>query len=255
MLRIYVKSPPAPVEIVPDYYPVNYGLLYNWYAANDVRKITSSDAYFVPEIEDWVDLLLYFGGTDYRPDFPAADLFENTLQLLSLTTWGKYAGTNITGFNLKGGGFRNNLGFLEKDFSGLYIARDSFAINATSPFGVGLSALPEAYLSIYTSIEGMAYSKTYANSLKCFRWATEAELLLPDGLISEKYTGNNGNKYDLTKIDNRIWLADNLAETKYRNGDWIKGFDGGVYTPISNATWAAATTAMCCVYDDDLTNM
>jgi hypothetical protein len=41
----------------------------------------------------------------------------------------------------------------------------------------------------------------------------------------------------------------------FRDGSWIPGFDGGVYTPIDNATWASATSAMCCAYEDDLSNV
>jgi len=87
------------------------------------------------------------------------------------------------------------------------------------------------------------------------RLATESELLLDDGLISATYTGNDGKVYRCTKIGTQVWVADNLAETKFRNGDWIPGYDAGVYTPISNAAWAALTTAACCCYNDDTDNI
>ena len=56
------------------------------------------------------------------------------------------------------------------------------------------------------------------------------------------YTGNDGKVYRTICIGTQEWLADNLCETKFRNGDWITGFDGGVYTPISNADWATEET-------------
>jgi hypothetical protein len=48
------------------------------------------------------------------------------------------------------------------------------------------------------------------------------------------YIGNDGKVYPTICIGTQEWLACNLNETKYQNGDWITGFDGGVYTPISN---------------------
>jgi hypothetical protein len=68
------------------------------------------------------------------------------------------------------------------------------------------------------------------------------------------YTGNDGKVYRTICIGTQEWLADNLCETKFRNGDYIPGFDGGVYTPITNEAWAALTTPACCAYDDDLSN-
>ena len=69
------------------------------------------------------------------------------------------------------------------------------------------------------------------------------------------YTGNDGKVYRTICIGTQEWLADNLCETKFRNGDWIPGFDGGVYTPFSNAAWAALTTGALCAYNNDWSNV
>ena len=68
------------------------------------------------------------------------------------------------------------------------------------------------------------------------------------------YTGNDGRVYRTICIGTQEWLADNLAETKYRNGDWIDGFNNGIYTPISNSTWGSLTTGALCAYDDNIGN-
>jgi len=65
------------------------------------------------------------------------------------------------------------------------------------------------------------------------------------------YAGNDGKIYNVVLIGTQYWIAANLAETKYRNGDWITGFDDGTYTPISNANWAALTTEAMCYYSDN----
>jgi len=64
-------------------------------------------------------------------------------------------------------------------------------------------------------------------------------------------TGNDGKVYGCVQVGTQIWTNENSAETKYRNGDWITGFDGGNYTPISNVNWAAKTTEAMCFYNDN----
>jgi hypothetical protein len=61
-------------------------------------------------------------------------------------------------------------------------------------------------------------------------------------------TGNDGKVYPTVKIGDQVWMAANLMETKYRNGDTISG---PTYT---NSAWAALTTEAYCIYDDDSEN-
>lgn len=67
-------------------------------------------------------------------------------------------------------------------------------------------------------------------------------------------TQNDGKVIPCVNIGTQTWTAANSNETKYRNGDWITGFDGGVYTPISNAAWSALTTEAMCYYNNDINN-
>ncbi len=57
------------------------------------------------------------------------------------------------------------------------------------------------------------------------------------------------------KIGTQVWLADNLCEKKFRNGDYIHGYELGVYTPIPDEDWAALTTDGVCCYNDDTDNI
>ena len=43
--------------------PVNYGALYNWPAATDVRKITSSDDWVIPTLDNMNSLIQYLSVT------------------------------------------------------------------------------------------------------------------------------------------------------------------------------------------------
>lgn len=62
------------------------------------------------------------------------------------------------------------------------------------------------------------------------------------------YVGNDSKVYRTICIGNIEWLADNLAETKCRNGDLIPEV-------TDNAAWAALTTGALCAYNNDWNNV
>jgi len=61
------------------------------------------------------------------------------------------------------------------------------------------------------------------------------------------YTGNDGKVYRTICIGTHEWLADNLKETKYRNGDIIS-----VIT--DDYQWSQLTTGARCAYNNNETN-
>lgn len=60
--------------------------------------------------------------------------------------------------------------------------------------------------------------------------------------------GNDGKVYPTVAIGTQVWMAANLAETKYRNGDTIP-------TVTDNTTWAGLTTGAKCAYNNDESNV
>ncbi len=64
---------------------------------------------------------------------------------------------------------------------------------------------------------------------------------------SGTYTGNDGKVYRTICIGTQEWVADNLCETKYRNGDSIPEVQ-------DNISWAALTTGARCFYNNDPNN-
>ncbi|HDQ44172.1 MAG TPA: hypothetical protein ENN17_01570 [bacterium] len=60
-------------------------------------------------------------------------------------------------------------------------------------------------------------------------------------------TGNDGTVYTTVKIGDRWWLAENLRETLYRNGDGI----ANVTDPVE---WEGLTTGARCVYEKKESN-
>ena len=61
-------------------------------------------------------------------------------------------------------------------------------------------------------------------------------------------TGNNGRVYKAGKIGSQVWMAENLAETKFRNGDPL--------TKVTGATdWTNLVIEGYCAYANDESNV
>jgi len=54
--------------------------------------------------------------------------------------------------------------------------------------------------------------------------------------------GNDKKVYQTVTIGNQVWMAENLRETKYRNGDAIPNV-------TDNSTWAGLSTGARCTYE------
>jgi hypothetical protein len=102
---------------------------------------------------------------------------------------------------------------------------------------------------VYTSyLSGYRTVKNVGHSIVCVKdTPTEADMLKVDGEPCDPYLGNDGKYYRTVKIGTQVWVADNIKETKYRNGDSI---------PIvtDNTAWAALTTGAMCYYNNDINN-
>lgn len=216
---------------------IKYGALYNWYAATDVRKITSSDSWVVPTRVNWNTLLASIGATG------GALKLKDTGSVY----WLLGNGTNIYSFSARGTGYRaSDSGTFEQ------INDECRFISSSAYASWGCYCLQ--LLDNNDNLVVSGTDRKIGFSIRLVRTATAAEQLLADGTACAPYVGNDGKIYPTVKIGTQVWTAENLVETKYRNDDWITGFDGGVYTPISDVDWAAKTTEAMCYYDDLDTN-
>lgn len=233
---------------IPAFDTINYGLLYNWYATQEqsggiflVSDAMRGAGWAVPTDADFTTLATYLGG---------ASVAGGKLKEMGFTSWNdpNTGATNEVGFNSRGSGVRTS------NFSGKnaqqYIWTQTGAI---TPANYGWVAFLGASTTAF-SVTG-ANPFYYGQSIRPVRPATAAEQLLADGTACDPYIGNDGKVYRTVKIGTQVWLADNLAETKWSDGSWIAGFDGGVYTPITNAAWEALTTAALCAYENQIENM
>jgi len=234
MIALIKRKKPTP--------PIILGFLYNWYAITDVKNITNT-GWSVPTIAQWDTMGMYLD-----PEWVGGYLGGNDaggpLKESGTTYWNlpNTDATNTTGFNGRAAGIRV-FGF------------------STGKYGLGFH-LPVEYTITNTYAVELWYTN---NCLRTLGWVPPKEVGTSLRLIKDSttlsngetstYTGNDGKIYNTICIGTQEWLSENLAETKYNNGDWIAGFDGGTYTPISDVAWEALTTGALCAYDDDLGNV
>lgn len=246
---------------------VEYGALYNWYAATDARNIANV-GFDIPSYEDGLTLYNYCGGTNDEFFNKLANLGFVTLEgikqlfidsgqevppdevILSMIEPINANITNEYNFSFKSSGFRffgTNLGstdmglqsgfWLKEIIQGDFYARHAYFM----PPGMGAG-----------SSVGWTGDHRIGMSIRLVRPATEAELLLADGTFCTPYIGNDGKIYQTVKIGTQVWLAENLAETKYRNGDLISNHGETYADKYTNEEWAALTTEAMCYYDNDI---
>jgi uncharacterized protein (TIGR02145 family) len=95
---------------------IEYGALYNWWAANDARNI-APDGWHIPTDAEYVILREYLD--------PLGDHIENIagtkLKETGLTHWQTGGGTNDVGFNARGSGVRNDQGSFAGLTTGIYL--------------------------------------------------------------------------------------------------------------------------------------
>jgi len=230
MVRIILNKPmPEIVEpaVVTD---VKYGLLYNWYAATDARNI-AADGWEVPSGytgSQWNTLIAYLGG---------AYVAGGKLKETGLDYWNSpnTGATNEVGFNGKGTSIRNADGTWGSDklFSFLWSITTSASLNAfTCSLLVNSAVMATAGTPYITGC-----------SIRLIKTTTS----LTHGQTGT-YTGNDGKVYRTICIGTQEWLADNLCETKFRNGDTIPEV-------TDNTAWAALTTGALCAYNNDWSNV
>lgn len=215
------------------YTSIKYGYLYNWWAANDARNITSSNDWVVPSQTQWVD---FFDTLDtYEPLINGWPILGTKLRESGWNHWYEYydeeygiEGTNDYGLTLRGSGARTPMFYGLKSITQIW----SSSYNSGTPYAVYTSHM----LSEITDSNGVP---DYGYSIR---------LLYTGAGTPTSYVGNDGRTYPIVQIGSQYWLAVNLAETKYRDGSTIP-------VVTDNTAWAALTTGARCVYNNDESNM
>jgi uncharacterized protein (TIGR02145 family) len=207
-------------------FEVKYGLLYNWYAATDARLICA-DGWHIPTRAEWESLATYIGAD------PSLKIIEP-----SLLYWDNIdVNTNEFSLNMRGSGQRTTTFMYLKTVSQTWTSTNGL-YGPTSKYFLQLVSQPTHTFSFFSDSNN--FWRGYGiRSVKDSTILTHGQ--------TGTYTGNDGKVYRTICIGTQEWLADNLCETKYRNGDDIPEV-------TDNATWAALTAGALCAYDNDWSN-
>lgn len=213
--------------------PIKYGFLYNWPAVTDARYICAEGWHIWSRSE--AQALMAYIETGY-------DNLSNTigqkLRESGSVYWDAEGGTNDYGFNARGSGYR--------DMSGAF---QSFRNSFHTWTSTENSTTRAWYLRCFTgnnytaSIVASTGEKITGKSLRPAKDSTT----LTHGQTGT-YTGNDGSMYPTICINGVEYLACDLAETKFRNGEAIPEV-------TDDAAWAALETAGMCAYNNDWDNV
>lgn len=213
---------------------IDFGLLYNWYAANDVRKVSSSDDWRVPTETEFSDLITYVGST----------IAGGELKITGSEYWGdgNIGATNNYGFSAKGSGI-----WADDNFSGLLAGAEYWSSTI--------------YEDPFDSLAYRMSLKSYNDDAiieQNYRWNAYSVKLVSNATgVSDGdtivYTGNNGYKYKAVAINELYWLVNPLVETKFRNGDMIPWH--GASSDTFSVAEMYTNTPVVVAYNNDLTSV
>jgi uncharacterized protein (TIGR02145 family) len=204
-------------------FAINYGLLYNWYAATDVRGICPS-GWHVPV---WNDLYILRSVTER-----SLNGYDGAFKLYETGTtyWATNVGTDNYGMKWRGAGGRD---YSSGIFSGL---RN----------GMNYTWIIDNSLQRWEMLDNR---DTYSTVLSIGkeRSGCSIRLVKDDSTNNGTVTDFDGNVYPTVKIGNQVWMARNLVVKHYNNGDAIANVTG-------NSEWAALTTGAWCYYGNTESN-
>ena len=207
-----------------------YGNLYNWYAATDARNIAPS-GWHVATLADFYALRVYLHPGSLYNNNDAGGPMKAT----GFTWWNSpnTDASNSSGFNARGSGIKTTPYSLLLQRAQFWNADQQDATNAY------ISYLLYNDNTFYSSSNAgggdygfIADYKSNGNSIR---------LVKDDSNDPGIMLGNDGKIYRTIKIGNQVWLADNLAETKFRNGDSL--------TYVYDINWFGRTLEAYCIYD------
>jgi len=210
-----------------------YGLLYNWYAATDVRNITPT-GWHIPTSAEFTTLMTLLGGSTIA----GGKLKETGTNHWSPSNTGA---TNESGFTAFGSGYRDVRGVF---MAGINSPSFSFAFfHMIHDVAYSSRAILYSYNTTFKLDTSIAYSfMTNGQAIRCIR--DSATGWTPD----EKMIDFDGNIYDTIQIGTQIWTVQNLAVTHYRDGTAIPEV-------LDGAEWMIISDGGLCAYDNNWDNV
>jgi hypothetical protein len=222
-------------------YTIKNGLLYNYHAIEDSRGF-APEGWHTATFEDWTKIIQESDPT-FTWETGGANTAGFDLRDTSEDYWNNtYGNTNSLGLNVRGSGervlFDGSFGYI-KQFS-VQGTADRILIGGNYQQGI---IIPDSdYEGYVFPLESPSWSETDKNVGMSYRWVKD------NTTDPGTMTGNDGKTYPTTKIGDIVITAQNIAETKYRNGDTIPEI-------TDNTEWIEATEGALCAYNNDWNNV
>jgi uncharacterized protein (TIGR02145 family) len=209
---------------------INYGLLYNWYAANNA--LTPPIGWHIPSTSEY------------------QTLFNNWSTLIEVNKACRETGiihwisddegaTNSSGFTAVGNGIRN--GLLVANFQQLKNVGELWT-NTEDSLSYGVNAYANKFVATGEAILARSIIKKQGCAIRLIR----------DNLTGytegEKVSDYDGNIYDTVLIGGQVWMVQNYACKHLRSGVLIPEV-------IDGTAWLGLSTQAICAYDNDWTNV
>lgn len=224
----------SPIIVIPavttDH--VILGALYNRYACTEARQL-SSMGWRVPTDADWETLGTYLGATVTGGYFDTPNSVGGRLKEDGTNYWAapNTGAINDVGFKARAAGYRNGL---TGAFSGLN-SQGQYHGNYT----IGTAAYTNAFIYNSADIDTSFTTMTAGLSVRLVKNITNKS----HGQTGT-YEGNDGRIYNTICIGTQEWMTENLAETKYGNGDLIS-------IVTDSVTWTGITSGAMCAPNND----
>jgi len=203
---------------------VKYGYLYNYYVLANPSSIANT-GWKAPAASDFEILIAYLAANSaYK------------VRETGTTYWSTNDGLNSVGFKAKGAGNRNFGTFI-------YLTTTTRYRTTSAGFGGAFTSYKITTVDADILVDFREEIDADGWSIRLLKESTE----LTDGQTG-LYVSNDGKRYRTICINNQEWLADNLCETKYRDGTEIP-------TVTDESTWAALVTGAKCAYNNDESNV
>jgi uncharacterized protein (TIGR02145 family) len=207
------------------------------YYNNETRKEIAPIGWHVPTVQDTIDLAEAIDTAyTYTAGHGGDNVAGKEMKESGTEYWDTDAGTNSSGFNGRGAGWREPDGTFGELKSSLIIWTDKSNLAGDAYFA-GLYHSEDWF-----NVGDYKVDKNYGHSIRLVKDSTD-KAEGEEGTM----TGNDGKEYRTKVIGGKEWMMQNLAETKYRDGTDIPKITDAV-------AWAAATEGYC-AYDNDENNV
>lgn len=219
---------------------IKYGRLYNWFAYNHTGITSSNDWRAALGFEDWYVLAKYIDPSSWESNISSQVAGKELKETGTIYWLDGNTGTNSVKFNSRGSGTRSHTdgSFGGLKANGTYWSSSSF--DGEDNKSISVTSYSSDSIIVPRSGQGTNTSNKHSG---CSIRLVKTSTTLSDG-ESGIYIGNDGTVYKTICIGTQEWLANDLVETKYRDGSSIPNV-------TDNTEWTELTTGAYCNYNND----